>query len=58
MALRIRLPILDVPAVGVPNLVKVWDGSAWQLHPLKVWDGSAWQQYPVKYWDGSAWQTV
>lgn len=58
MALRIRVPILDAPQTGVPNLVKVWDGSAWQEYPLKVWDGSAWQAYPVKYWDGSAWQTI
>lgn len=27
--------------------VKVWDGAAWNAHPLKVWDGSSWITRPA-----------
>lgn len=44
--------LLDIPRSGK---VKVWDGAAWQAHPLKVWDGNAWVTKKVSGHDGSEW---
>ena len=42
--------LMDIPRTGK---VKVWNGTAWQAHPLKVWDGTAWVAKKVSGHDGN-----
>lgn len=42
-----------IPTGGRSGKVKVWDGSAWQAHPLKVWDGTSWVVRPALGYDGT-----
>lgn len=38
---------LDITSNNREGKVKVWDGAAWNTHPMKVWDGTAWTTRPV-----------
>lgn len=52
------VPSLDVYGVipaadGRSGKVKVWDGSAWQAHPVNVWDGTSWTTHKIAGQTGS-----
>lgn len=44
--------LMDIPRTGK---VRVWNGAAWQAHPLKIWDGTSWVTKQASGYDSSEW---
>lgn len=50
-----KLTFGDAPSV--PQNVKRWNGTDWNVAEVKRWDGTTWNPAVTSRWDGSNWNS-